>query len=434
MNLPSELKDDFTSGIVDPNNWLLYQGVTGTQPVRCGPVSGPSALLFADSGPRQIISVDMNTTDTQYLQFRIRIGTYTSSSTTCNVVDSQDEGVLVHHSNDGGLTWQLLKELAYNAYTSPGYVVVDLPTGARSTATRFRWWQPHNQGLNKDEWVLGDVFIGGIATNKVILEERFDPIDDGNWLFYPNGQVQSYCSNRAPNGTTTGNAIVFGGSVGQRFISTRDLVVSSTTKIIFDLNIGCGSDFSSDQYNVQLQYSTDRGKTWSLLSNSCNPGSSLCGSNYYTATSYRAGEFRDWRRVSVSPPPAVVGSQTRFRWYQSSYSTAYTWAIDNVFIGAACPSFCNGHGQCRTNSNNTDLVCDCDYGYEGFDCRPIVEPPTSISEDFESQITLQNNWLLLEGGDIGTRCGIIAAGNSFSFYKAGSRLALTRDLNLTAQT
>lgn len=432
LQLLTELRDDFSDGTVDSKKWSFYQGVTGTQPVRCGPVSGPSALLFAALGPRQIISVDMNTTTAQYLQFRIRIGTYTSSSSTCNVVDSVDEGVLVHHSNDGGTTWQLLKNLAYNAYTNPGYVTIELPTGAKSPSTRFRWWQPHNQGANKDEWVLGDIFIGGTATNKVILEERFDPLDGGNWLFYPNGQVQPFCLNRAPNGTSSGNAMVLAGSVGQRFITTRDLVMFSNANLIFDMNVGCGSNFSSDQYSVQLQYSKDRGNTWNLVNSGCNPSTSSCGANYYAATSYRAGEFRNWRRVSVRLPPATVSTQTRFRWYQSSYSTAFTWAIDNVFIGATCPNFCSGHGRCRTNANESDLVCDCDDGHGGVDCQPISNLPVTFTETFESQASLQQNWLLYEGGAVGTRCGIVASGKSLSFYLAGTRMAVTRDLNLTS--
>ena len=392
-------------------------------------MSGPNALLFAQSGPRQIITVDMNTLTTQYLQFRIRIGTYTSSSSTCNVVDSVDEGVLVHHSNDGGITWQLLKNLPYNAYTNPGYITIELPTGARSPSIRFRWWQPHNQGVNRDEWVLGDIFIGGTATNKVILEERFDPIDGGNWLFYPNGQIQPFCQNRASNDTSSGNAIVFSGSVGQRFITTRDLAVFSNANLVFDLNIGCGSNFSSDQYNVQLQYSTNRGNSWNLVCN--NPSSSLCGSQY-AGTSYRAGEFRNWRRVSVILPSVTASNQTRFRWYQSSYSTAFSWAIDNVFIGASCPNLCSGHGRCRTNTNNSDLVCDCDNGYGGIDCQPTTNLSVTIAEKFENSASSKQNWLLYEGGAIGTRCGVVASGKSLSFYMAGTRMAVTRDLNLTS--
>ena len=398
-------------------------------------MSGPSALLFAKSGLRQITTVDMNSVTAQFLQFRIRIGTYTRYSATCDKVDRVDEGVLVHYSNDGGISWQLLKSLPYNAYTSPDYIYIDLPTGARRSSTRFRWWQPHNEGVNTDEWVLGDVFIGGTTANPVTLEEQFDPIDGGNWLFYPNGQVQPFCQNTTANGSSSGNAMVFAGSVGQRFISTRDLVVFSNTSLYFDLNIGCGSSFSSDQYNVQLQYSIDRGYSWNLIYHSCYY--SYCYyygyyTGYYTSTSYRAGDFRNWRYVSVPLPSTTVSNQTRFRWYQSSYSTASIWAIDNIFIGKSCPNMCNGHGHCHANTNNSNMVCDCDYGYGGIDCQPVTSLPTTFTEMFENQSSLQDNWLLIVGGTIGTRCGVVASGKSLSFYEAGTRMAVTRDLNLTS--
>lgn len=39
----------------------------------------------------------------------------------------------------------------------------------------------------------------------------------------------------------------------------------------------------------------------------------------------------------------------RFRWFQGKIPESDfgpEWALDNVYIGMACPDHCNGHGYC----------------------------------------------------------------------------------------
>ena len=130
----------------------------------------------------------------------------------------------------------------------------------------------------------------------------------------------------------------------------------------------------------------------------------------------------------------VFFSQTRFRWYQSSYSSDFTWAIDNVYIGAACPNLCSGHGQCRSNATRTGLVCDCDAGFGGVDCQPTAPLATELLEPFENEASLKKNWASYEGGAIGTTCGVLASGNSLYFTRPGHRAAETKDMDVRTAT
>ena len=61
---------------------------------------------------------------------------------------------------------------------------------------------------------------------------------------------------------------------------------------------------------------------------------------------------------------------TRFRWYQSlmpsMQSSKQHWAVDDVYIGAACRDLCHGHGRCDYPR------CVCDEGYGGPTCVQTV--------------------------------------------------------------
>ena len=98
----------------------------------------------------------------RFVNFYIRIGSFSSSSSdTCDMSDSSNEGVIIDYSTNGGITWTTLKTLAYYDYRNPKAVGVALPAGAQTSATRFRWWQPYNSGSRHDEWALDEVYIGG---------------------------------------------------------------------------------------------------------------------------------------------------------------------------------------------------------------------------------------------------------------------------------
>ena len=62
-----------------------------------------------------------------------------------------------------------------------------------------------------------------------------------------------------------------------------------------------------------------------------------------------------------SPSYMLRFSTTRFRWVQQDPSSAELpdWAIDDVFIGEACPQQCHGRGDCVHGK------CVCDPTYVG---------------------------------------------------------------------
>ena len=43
-------------------------------------------------------------------------------------------------------------------------MILSLPTSARKTAVKLRWYQPWHSGYHQDVWSLDDVLIGAVDT------------------------------------------------------------------------------------------------------------------------------------------------------------------------------------------------------------------------------------------------------------------------------
>ena len=66
------------------------------------------------------MSVDLNTFFVDYVEFYARVGG--SNSLLCNGAASRENSVLLQHSNDGGITWTLLKELRSSDHGTSRFV------------------------------------------------------------------------------------------------------------------------------------------------------------------------------------------------------------------------------------------------------------------------------------------------------------------------
>lgn len=70
--------------------------------------------MCAQSCSRQLVTVDLNLTNAEFIQFYFMYG--------CMVPPSnRNQGVLLEYSLNGGINWHLLTEIFYDLYTKPGY-------------------------------------------------------------------------------------------------------------------------------------------------------------------------------------------------------------------------------------------------------------------------------------------------------------------------
>ncbi|KAE8616335.1 hypothetical protein XENTR_v10008776 [Xenopus tropicalis] len=438
--LPSTIMSDFEGLNGWETDWLEVVGGEIVKPEQgCGIISSGSSMYFYKDGRRQLVSLDMDTTWVDFIQFYIQIG---GETTSCNKPDSREEGVLLQYSNNGGINWHLLAEMYFSDFIKSKFVYLELPNAARTPCTRFRWWQPVFSGEGYDQWAIDDVIILSENQKQIIPvtyptmpqnfyeKPAFDyPVNQMNvWLMLANEGMpknESFCS-------LTPSAMIFGKSDGDRFAVTRDLTLKPGYVLQFKLNVGCTNEFSG-MAPVLLQYSHDAGLSWSLVREGCypaSPGIKDCeGSSRELGepTSYYTGDYEDWTRITIVIPRSLASSKTRFRWIQesSSFSNVPAFGLDGVYISEPCPSYCNGYGDCVSG------VCFCDRGYtaEHGTCASNRPNPSEMFDRFEGKLSQQ--WYKITGGQVGTGCGVLSDGKSLYLNGPGKREARTAALDTT---
>ncbi|MEQ2206583.1 hypothetical protein XENOCAPTIV_000220, partial [Xenoophorus captivus] len=111
------LEDDFSA--IDGRSWLLHPG--GTRMPNVGSLlqhvfsktTVRYSIFSLQSCTRQLVTVDLNLTNAEFIQFYFMYG--------CMIPPSnRNQGVLLEYSLNGGINWHLLTEIFYDMYTKPG--------------------------------------------------------------------------------------------------------------------------------------------------------------------------------------------------------------------------------------------------------------------------------------------------------------------------
>ena len=237
-------------------------------------------------------------------------------------------------------------------------------------------------------------------------------LNSTNFVFSPNSAVETVCGQPA---------LHFTGSSGMQYLETNYVSLAGTTNFIqFSFTAGCSGSAISD-FTIALQYSDDGGYNWAdVLLPQCNGCSQWfwVGGSRFRSLDYAKG----WTRVTI--PLGSQPANRRYQWTRVSTPTA-DWALADIYMGSECPTGCAGRGLC-----NPGGVCTCDAGFvsSGNTCVADGTQPQELRETFESNI-LPSKWPVMIGGSQATTCGTVVSGNSMVFNQAGTRVAVTTDLN-----
>ncbi|XP_064633067.1 reelin-like [Lineus longissimus] len=384
----------------------------------CGVVSSGKAIVFNGEGDRQLVTVDVNTAHIKYVQFTVRVG---SRSSSCPSPDQATEAVYLLYSCDGGVTWRSLKHMAVeDQHNEPKKVNIRLNKGLRDKVCRFRWTQPHHSGQGQDVWAVDDIALTDKLYNTISVDFS-DVVKVGEVASVHLGKVSTYC------GRNRVLSFVGAPKVGEsRYFRTDPVIIGPSFMLQLDLVMACSDLYTNGKsYNVNLEYSTDHGMNWRLVTEPCLPPK-VCPGDYGMGTVYEAVEYKQWRRITVPLPSNTWSGSTRFRVVQESWSPTESWAIDNVYIGQQCEMMCGGHGACREG------VCSCDVGYAGDTCQPSAQAKPKLHTDFSAFPALRSDWAMLYGGEVvssGQGCGHVLSGESLYFFKQGPRMLVSHPLD-----
>ena len=137
-DFPTELRETFENDL-STDVWLSAGG--------CGPstsvvVTAGRSLLFDRGSTRDLVTLDMDSTIAEFMQFNL----YSAPSSPLFPIS-------VSFSVNGGLTWRLLGVSSPSTAGSSQYLAFNLPSEAKTNATRYRWWQPLFSSTSGSSWV-----------------------------------------------------------------------------------------------------------------------------------------------------------------------------------------------------------------------------------------------------------------------------------------
>uniref|UniRef100_A0A8C3JDS8 Reelin n=1 Tax=Calidris pygmaea TaxID=425635 RepID=A0A8C3JDS8_9CHAR len=180
------LRDDFDSyhqQELNPSMWSECSNCeVGEQ---CGVIMHGSAVTFCEPyGPRELTTTGLNTTTASVLQFSLGSGS-------CRFSYS-DPSITVSYSKNSSADWTQLEKISAPSNVSTIIHILYLPEDAKGENIHFQWKQDYVLAGDVYEacWALDNILIINAAHRKVVLEDNLDPVDTGNWLFFPGATVK----------------------------------------------------------------------------------------------------------------------------------------------------------------------------------------------------------------------------------------------------
>jgi len=307
------ISDDFSTGLPNSGLWNQISGAVINN--RLSQPGRLQSLFFGGFNERQATTVDLDTTRYKALRFDLIYG---DGSNGGEYLDPGEE-VILEYSTNRGASWTLLQK-----HTFPGRWTqfrVNLPSAAQTAETQLRWRQTRfNNDLDADVWAIDNI---------VLTTASHTPPTTADFSTGPNAGLWKDMAGAVVNSTFAGRSkSLFFGGFNNRQATTVNLDTARFKVLEFDLIYGNGSnggELLDPGEEVILEYSTNRGGSWTALQNFSFPGR--------------------WTQFRVSLPFAAQTTETQLQWRQVRFNNdldADVWAIDNIKLIDTTPPVISG--------------------------------------------------------------------------------------------
>lgn len=130
----------------------------------CGAEDG-NGLYFNGVYPRHAVTNGLDVSAGGHIYFSLKIADGTAP---CDDAEPGDNIVLAYSVNNGPWT----NIATYNEASFPDFVQIsaEIPAGAISSSTRFRWRQNGSYMANQDNWVLDNIYVGVNAASEYTVQ------------------------------------------------------------------------------------------------------------------------------------------------------------------------------------------------------------------------------------------------------------------------
>jgi hypothetical protein len=164
------LNNNFNGGSIG-SDWSATNGAVVTTGVCGAPAEGANYLWMGSdvAAPRQVKTNNYNLSSLCpgavsgnicfYMKYAVQ-----GQSSPCEGIDLPEEGVSVQYSTNNGVTWNTIQYFDPNGGSDPVLTnwkkyCFNLPPGAITTATQFRWYQGQSSGAGFDTWGLDEMIL-----------------------------------------------------------------------------------------------------------------------------------------------------------------------------------------------------------------------------------------------------------------------------------
>lgn len=429
----SSLQDNFDP--LSTFQWLLIEG--GIASTSCGAVSG-NALYFDGYPARQAVTKDVNVASGGTISFSFKLAY--NSAYPCEGADSGDD-VLLQYSTNGGASWTTFNTFygGMSTYQNFTTVNINIPAGAMTASTRFRWNQPYYAGSGTDNWAIDNVSISGSNTGNYTYSWSPSTGVSNSTIANPTAVVNSNttysvtvtdantaCSNTASVSVTTfapatatitatgsttfcqGGSVMLTANTGVGYLwsngdTTKSITVSQAGSYTVTVTYAGGCTSTSAATAVTVNSATVPTVTASGPTSFCAGGSVVLTSS--TANAYL------WSNGATTK--TVTLTQT------GNYTVTITDA--NGCKATSAPITVTNNGPSVVASSNLSSVC------VGGTVQLNVSGGSSLQDNFDPMVS--SNWTSVTGGVASNSCGSVS-GNALYFDGSSVREAVTKTLNV----